>query len=167
MTMPVRGATAIAPPAPIFMNVEADIKEARLIWRPRPGNADNPRMKASEYLIYRRQGDTGTFSLIARLPVDAATYVDSGLSDGVKYIYTITSRNSEGTESEYSAKLSVQPMASPGTVRASSGRIRTISISWDEYLGQSRWVTSLPFRYQGGTLCGDYQTERAERNRIY
>ena len=136
-TMPVKGATAIAPPAPIFMNVEADIKGARLIWRARPGNSDNHFMKATEFLIYRRQGDTGPFSQIARLPVDAATYVDSGLSDGVKYIYTITSRNSEGTESEYSAKLSVQPMASPGPVKVSSGRIRTISISWDEYLDQS------------------------------
>jgi len=136
MTMPVKGATAIAPPAPIFMNVEADIKGARLIWRARPGNSDNKRMQASEYLLYRRQGE-GTFSLIARLPVDAATYVDTGLSDGVKYIYTITSRNSEGTESEYSAKLSVQPLTSPGPVKAKTGRIRTISVSWDQFLGDA------------------------------
>ena len=137
MTAPVKGATAIAPPAPIFMNTEADIKGARLIWRPRPGSSDNPGMQTSEYLIYRRKGDTGTFSLIGRVPASATTYADTGLADGVKYVYAITSRNSEGTESEYSAKLSVQPIASPGQVRADSGRIRAVPVSWDAYRGQA------------------------------
>lgn len=135
MTEAVRGGTSIAPPAPIFMNVEADIKGARLAWRPRPGGGGDPRTIPQGYGIYRRQGDNGAFALVARLPAESTAYADSGLSDGVKYVYTITTHNAEGAESEYSAKLSVTPLPTPAPVRASSGRIRQIELSWGQYPG--------------------------------
>lgn len=133
MTAPVRGGTAIAPPAPIFMNAEADIKGAILSWRPRPGAGGDPRTVPQGYRLYRRLGDAGAFSPVTRLPADAVTYADNGLSDGKKYVYTITAHNSEGAESEYSAKLSVTPLPPPNPVRAGSGRIRQIALSWDQY----------------------------------
>lgn len=133
MTLPVRGATSIAPTAPIFMNAEADIKGARLNWRPRPGATGDIRTTPSGYRVYRRQGDNSPFAMIARLPVDAVTFADTGLSEGIKYIYTITAHNNEGAESEYSAKLSVMPLPPPGKIRATGSRIRQIPLSWDQY----------------------------------
>ncbi len=133
LTPPVRGGTAIAPPPPIFMNIEPDIKRARLVWRPRSGAGGDSRTKPSGYKVYRNQGDDGAFNLIARLPVDALTYTDKNLADGVKYLYTITSHNNDGAESEYSAKLSIMPLPTPNAIRATSGNIRFVSLSWDRY----------------------------------
>lgn len=135
MTAAVRGGTAVAPSAPIFMNVEADIKGARLSWRPRPGAGGDPRTVPHGYKVYRRQGDSGAFALVSRLPAESTAYADGGLSDGVKYVYTLTAHNAEGAESEYSAKLSATPLSAPVPVRASSGRIRQIELSWDQYPG--------------------------------
>jgi fibronectin type 3 domain-containing protein/TolB-like protein len=137
MTVPVRGATSIAPPAPIFMNAEPDIKGVKLSWRPRPGAGGDPRTTPAGYRLYRRLGDSGAFALVARLPVEAVTHADSGLSDGVKYVYTITAHNSEGAESEFSAKLSTVPLPPPNPVRASSGRIRQVALSWNQYPGET------------------------------
>ena len=133
MTEAVRGATSIAPPAPIFMNAEADIKGARLTWRPRPGAGGDPRTTPYGYRLYRRQGEAGAFALVARLPVETGTYADSGLADGVRYVYTITAHNSEGAESEYSAKLGVTPLPPPNPVRAAGGGIRHVTLAWDPY----------------------------------
>lgn len=136
LSAPVRGGTAIAPPSPIFMNVEPDIKGARLVWRPRPGSGGDPRTEAQGYRVYRRQADETAFTLVARLPVDAVSYADNGLSDGVKYVYTVASHNRDGTESEYSSKLSVMPLPTPNAIRASAGKIRHVPLSWDRYPGE-------------------------------
>lgn len=133
LTPPVRGATAISPPSPIFMNVEPDIKGARLVWRPRPASGTDRRTEANGYLIYRRHGDDTAFTPVARLPFDAVSYVDNGLKDGVKYVYTITSYNRSGTESEYSSKLAVTPLPVPKAVRGAAGKIRHAPLSWDRY----------------------------------
>ncbi|MDD5284773.1 MAG: hypothetical protein PHD54_02845 [Desulfuromonadaceae bacterium] len=136
LTPPVRGGTAVAPPPPIFMNVEPDIKGSRLTWRPRPGSSGDSRTESQGYRVYRTHGDGAAFALVARLPVDAVSHADSGLSDGVKYIYTITSFNRDGTESEYSSKLSVVPLSAPNAVRVSAGKIRHVPLSWDRYPGE-------------------------------
>ena len=132
-TPPVRGGTSIAPPPPIFMNIEPDIKGARLVWRPRTGAGGDPRIVPQGFRVYRRQGVDGEFKLIARLPVNALTYADNDLNDGVKYVYTIASHNSDGTESEYSAQLSVVPFPTPNAIRTTSGKIRQVPLSWDRY----------------------------------
>jgi fibronectin type 3 domain-containing protein len=88
---------------------------------------------AQGYRVYRRQGDEGAFALAARLPLDALSYSDTGLSEGVKYVYTVTSHNRDGTESEYSSKLSVMPLPVPNAVRASAGKIRHVPLLWDRY----------------------------------
>jgi fibronectin type 3 domain-containing protein len=132
-TAPVRGATAVAPLSPIFMNVEPDIRGSRLVWRSRPGSGGDPRTEAQGYRVYRKQGEDTAFSLVTRLPVDAVSYVDSGLNDGIKYVYTITSYNREGTESDYSAKLSMVPLSSPDALKVTAGKIRHVPLSWDRY----------------------------------
>lgn len=133
LTPPVRGATAIAPPSPIFMNIEPDIKGARLVWRPRPAAGGDARAEVQGYLIYRRQGEESAFTPVARLPLDAVTYADHGLKDGVKYVYMITSFNRAGTESEFSSKLGVTPLPVPNAVSAVGGKIRHVLLSWDRY----------------------------------
>lgn len=133
LTAPVRGATAIAPPSPIFMNIEPDIKGARLIWRSRSASAGDSRTEVQGYRIYRKMGEETAFTLVARLPFDAVSYADNGLSDGMQYIYTITSHNKDGTESEYSSKLAVMPLSVPNAIRVSAGKIRHAPLSWDRY----------------------------------
>jgi fibronectin type 3 domain-containing protein len=136
LTPPVKGGTAISPPSPIFMNVEPDIKGSRLIWRPRHGAGGDIRTEAQGYRVYRKHGDDSTFNLVASLPVDAVSYADSGLSEGVKYIYAITANNRDGTESEYSSNLSVVPLPSPSAVKVSAGKIRHAPLSWARYPGE-------------------------------
>jgi fibronectin type 3 domain-containing protein len=136
LTPPVRGATAIAPPPPIFMNIEPDIKGARLVWRPRPSSGKDSRTEAKGYRVYRKQRSEASFMMVARLPADTVSYIDNGLSDGLEYIYTIASHNNDGTESEYSSKLSVIPLSIPNAVRASAGKIRHVPLSWNRYPGE-------------------------------
>ncbi|MEI6207795.1 MAG: hypothetical protein WCP20_13510 [Desulfuromonadales bacterium] len=136
LTPPVKGGTAIAPPPPIFMNIEPDIKGSRLVWRHRPSTGSDSRTEAKGYRIYRRQTDETAFKLVAHLPVDAVSYADNGLNEGVKYIYTITAHNGDGTESEYSSKLGIAPLPAPNTIRASAGKIRHVPLSWDRYAGE-------------------------------
>jgi fibronectin type 3 domain-containing protein/TolB-like protein len=136
LTPPVRGGTAIAPPSPIFMNVEPDIKGARLVWRARPGIGGDSRTEAQGYRVYRKLRNDAEFTMVARLPVDAVSYADNGLGDGMEYLYTITAHNREGTESEYSSKLSVMALAVPNAIKASAGKIRHVPLTWDRYSGE-------------------------------
>jgi fibronectin type 3 domain-containing protein/TolB-like protein len=133
MSPPVRGATAIAPPAPIFMHALPDIKGARLAWRPRPSGGDDPRMTPQGFRVYRRQGNEERFTLSAELPADLLTYVDSGLAEGTTYTYAVTAHNSDGAESEFSAHLAVTPLPPPPAPRPASGRIQQVSLVWDQY----------------------------------
>lgn len=129
----VRGETTIAPAPPIFMNVEADIRGARLTWRPRPGSSSDQRATPQGYRVYRSPSDGGALTRIADLPADAVSCSDSGLSEGVKYVYTITGYNRDGAEGDYSARLAVTPLSSPTSLRAKSGTTRQTELSWDRY----------------------------------
>ena len=75
--------------------------------------------------------------MVVQLPVENIEYYDGDLKDGIKYIYTITACNSEGAESEMSARLSVVPLHPPKQVRPLSNLIRRIPVSWDAYSGES------------------------------
>jgi fibronectin type 3 domain-containing protein/TolB-like protein len=129
----VRGETTIAPAPPIFMNVEADIRSARLTWRQRPGAGNDPRMTPQGYRIYRGLSEGSVLTKVSDLPADAVSCVDSGLSEGVKYVYLITSYNRDGVEGDYSARLGMTPLASPATPRAKSLATRQVELSWDRY----------------------------------
>lgn len=129
----IRGETTIAPAPPIFMNVEADIKGARLTWHPRPGIGSDPLTTPRGYRIYRTLSDGGAQTRVADLPADAVSCNDSGLSEGLKYIYTITSYNRDGAEGDYSARLSVTPLTAPASPRAKSLAARQVELSWERY----------------------------------
>ncbi|MFH1026679.1 MAG: hypothetical protein V1791_01620, partial [Pseudomonadota bacterium] len=137
LTAAVRGATVIAPPAPIFLNVQPDIKGARLSWRPRPGAGSVSSTVPAAFKIYRKNESDNTLVMVVQLPVESIEYYDGDLKDGIKYIYTITACNSEGAESEMSARLSVVPLHPPKQVRPLSNLIRQIPIGWDAYGGES------------------------------
>jgi fibronectin type 3 domain-containing protein/TolB-like protein len=130
----VRGETTIAPAPPIFMNVEADIRGARLTWRQRPGIGSDPHTTPQGYRIYRTLSEGEGQTRIADLPADAVSCSDSGLSEGVKYVYTITSYNRDGAEGDYSARLAVTPLTAPASPRAKSLATRQVELSWDRYV---------------------------------
>ncbi len=137
LTAPVRGATVIAPPAPIFLNIQPDIKGARLSWRARPGANSGSGSIAAGFKVYRTSDSDTSLTMVAQLPVETLEYYDGNLKDGVKYIYSLTACNREGAESELSARLSVIPLAGPKQLKPTSGFIRQISLSWDVYTAES------------------------------
>lgn len=137
LTAPVRGATVIAPPAPIFLNIQTDIKGARLSWRARPGTNTDSGSIPTGFRIYRSSDSDSSLTLVAQLPVETQAYYDVNLKDGIKYVYSLTACNREGAESELSARLSVIPLSGPKTLKATGGLIRQISLNWDVYSAES------------------------------
>lgn len=137
LTAPVRGATVIAPPAPIFLNIQPDIKGARLTWRARPSTNSDSGTMPSGFKVYRKSDSDANLAMVVQLPLETLEYYDNGLKDGIKYIYTITACNREGAESELSARLSVIPLSAPKQPKPLEGRIRQIPLNWDVYVGES------------------------------
>lgn len=132
----VRGETSVAPAPPIFMNVEADVRGARLAWRPRPVMDSDPRTTPRGYRIYRRPCEGGEQIKVADLPAESLSWDDSGLAEGARYVYTLTSYNRQGAESDFSARLGVTPLASPSSPRAHQGAERQVALSWDRYASE-------------------------------
>ena len=58
------------------------------------------------YNVYRSTVSGGPYTLMTSSPVAATTYVDSAVSAGITYYYVVTSVNSSGVESAYSAEVS-------------------------------------------------------------
>jgi len=133
MSAPVRGNTVIAPPPPIFMNVEPEIKGATLAWRPRSGTGGDPRTESTGFRIYRKQGGEAGFNQVATLPAGTSGYTDRALSDGMAYTYMVTALNRDGAESDYSSRLGVRTLPVPAPPEPASGGIRQVRITWNRY----------------------------------
>ena len=132
-TPAVRGATSVAPPAPILMNTEPDLKAVRLVWQPRPGAINDERMRPDGFRIYRSITADGSFSSIGVTSAVSTTYTDTGCEEGKIYYYKITAYNRDKAESDYSSSLSGSPLPLPKPVRTSGNRIRQIHLVWDRY----------------------------------
>lgn len=137
LTAPVRGATVIAPAAPIFLNIQPDIKGARLSWRARPGTNSGSGTIPTGFKIYRSSDSDTSLTMVAQLPAETQAYYDGGLKDGIKYVYSLTACNQEGAESELSSRLSVIPLSGPKSLKPTSGLIRQVSLNWDVYTAES------------------------------
>ena len=126
----VRGATTIAPAAPIFMNVEPALGGAVLSWRHRPFSAGDERTAPKGVRIYRRTAEEKEFLPIARAGDDPPLFHDQGLKDGGVYFYAITAFNQAGAESELSVQLSVTTPPVTSGLAATGGKVRRIPLNW-------------------------------------
>ncbi|HPX60816.1 MAG TPA: hypothetical protein PLN25_03480 [Deltaproteobacteria bacterium] len=152
MTAPVRGATAIAPLAPILMNVTTGIKSGRLAWRPRHCAGSDSRMVPAGFRVYRGQGEHGALKPIARLTLDALQFNDAGLADGQKYCYVVTSFNADNAESDNSSRLCDTTLAAPQGLKGISAKIRQVPLSWQRYAGAAEGYVL----YQSDSSDGKY-----------
>lgn len=94
----------------------------------------------TEYVIRRRQGTSGTFALIARVPAGTTHYADTTVTDGLNYYYLV--RATDGTlysDSNIAGPVRSVNDGAPALVRGvyaedrpadSGGAIR---VGWDRY----------------------------------
>ncbi|WP_305733173.1 FlgO family outer membrane protein [Trichlorobacter ammonificans] len=129
-TTAVRGATTIAPAAPIFMNAEPLLGSAVLTWRQRPFGGNDAQTTPRGVQIYRRSSAEKEFTPVTRVGEEAMTFRDQGLKDGTTYLYAMTAFNLAGAESELSVQLSVTTPPTTGGITVTSGKVRRIPLSW-------------------------------------
>lgn len=97
------------PAAPAALMAVAGDASATLRWMAAPG--------ARDYAIYRSNTDGGPYVPIAD-DVTATTYVDTGLTNGSRYFYTVQASNAAGTSAQ-ATQARVTPVSAPaaGSVR--------------------------------------------------
>jgi len=132
----VNGKTAAAPHPPIFLSVQPDIKGAHLQWRPRPQTNKEPECVEAGYKVYRKTPQEKEFKEVAVVSSENTAYSDSGLKDGVIYVYAITAFNSAKTESDFSSSLDSSTPHGVIALEAESGKIRRIPLKWSAHAGE-------------------------------
>lgn len=126
----VKGATTVAPAAPIFMNVEPLLGGAMLSWRQRPFAAGDERTTPKGIRIYRRKLSEKDFAPIGKVGDELLAYRDQGLEDGATYMYAMTAFNHAGAESEMSVHLSVNVPQLTSGLTATAGKVRRVPVRW-------------------------------------
>jgi List-Bact-rpt repeat protein/VCBS repeat protein len=115
---------------------QASAGQLQLAWTDNSNNENG-------FKIERKLGTTGTFSQIATVGVNATTYTDTNLTDGITYCYRLAAFNSAGT-SAYSAEgcgtvkstLSITKIGS-GTVTSSPAGINCGSDCSEPYVSNT------------------------------
>jgi len=141
--------TAIAPTPPATpTNVHATLitaNELDLAWNDNANNEDN-------YVIYRKTGSAGTFSLIATLPANTTSYNDTdggaGLAAGTQYVYHIQAVNISGFNDFAGVTLSTLP-AAPTQFTAVAGD-GNVDLNWNASVGATSYSV-----YRGLTPGGE------------
>lgn len=129
----VRGATSVAPAAPIFMNVEPLLGGAVLAWCQRPFSTADERIVPRGVRIYRRTAAEKEFTPVSKSGEETTRYRDQGLRDGTTYFYAMTAYNQAGAESELSVQLAVTTPPAPAGVAVQGGAVRRIQLSWQSH----------------------------------
>jgi acid phosphatase type 7 len=84
--------------------------------------------------IIERSANGGVFSVLATLPANTTSYVNTGLTTGVTYSYRVKATNSDG-ESAYAGPVSASTLSAPAAPSGLSGRAlsRTaIELTWTD-----------------------------------
>jgi hypothetical protein len=97
-------------------------------------NADN----ATNYLILRKDGESGNTNLIATLPPTATTYDDLNLTPGQRYDYHIEAVNISG-HTDF-AGLAVSTICLPPTQLTAVGGNSEITVSWNASFGATSYI---------------------------
>jgi hypothetical protein len=124
----LRYATSITvPSAPLNLTVDVDSGSVSLDWDMPINDGGAP---ITHFLIYR---GTTADSLIAYAEVDGASdsFVDTGLENGVTWIYRVKAGNSEGY-SVYSNQVSATPCTLPGAPNVQAvGEDKAVVLDWN------------------------------------
>ena len=122
---PPNGGTA--PPAPTGLTATAGSSQVSLSWTASSG--------ATSYNVKRGNTPGGPYPTV--ISVTAASYVDTGLTNGMTYYYVVSALNATG-ESGNSAEVSAMPVASvvlaslsisPSTVKGGGTATGTVTLS--------------------------------------
>ncbi len=144
-TIEARARTGLPPP--IFLDIDPDVKGARLKWRPRPG------CTASGYRIYRRE-EGMDFRAIASLSGEATAYTDKGLRENTGYSYSITSLDPREGESDSSQILVTKSLKAPDGLQVQGGKIRRVMAAWTPHPSPNIVIYKL---YRAPAKDGEYQ----------
>lgn len=114
------------PSAPLGLKgEELKVKEVPLSWQA------NVETDVSIYSIWRCDSAGEEFKNVARVE-GKNLYVDTGLNDGVSYIYKIKAENKSGLISEFSEPVTIRTKPRPEIPQGLSGEIRsgTVYLKW-------------------------------------
>ena len=126
-------APANPPPAPANLQATAGNAQVSLAWSASTG--------ATSYNVKRSATSGGPYTKIAS--PTAANYADTGLTNGTKYCYVVSSVNSSG-ESANSAEASATPTApanpppAPSNLQAAAGNAQ-VSLAWSASTGATSY----------------------------
>lgn len=117
-------------PPPIGLKAAGGVRAVELTWR-----AHSSALIAG-YEIQRRDPGTADFKLLIRIRSEAGqpvSYVDHGLADLAEYAYRVRSVSKYGLSSAAfaeAAAITAGPPPKPLGLRAESGQIRRVPLSW-------------------------------------
>ncbi|MBI5929396.1 MAG: fibronectin type III domain-containing protein [Chloroflexi bacterium] len=93
-------------------------------------------VRETAYLIERAPTSTGSWALIATLPVDSISYTNTGLTCGTPYYYRLRTYDERtNTYSSYSTITSASTIPCPnppGNFRVTSRTLTTITLGWTD-----------------------------------
>ncbi len=135
-------ATPIAPPPPVTVPVAptgltatGGNQQVVLTWTPVTG--------ATTYNIYRGTATNGQSGTPVATNVTAATYTNTGLTNGTTYFYKVRAVNSAGTgpvSNEASARPAAEaPTTAPAGLTATAGNQRIV-LSWQAVTGATSYT---------------------------
>ncbi len=118
---------AATPNTPLGFQLVADSLSSVLIkWIATP--------LATSYEIYRSNLSGTDFSLISTVNTPNTTFIDSTVSSGQTYYYTLRSINSSGVPSQLSPEKSITLVNSPSNLTATNSQ-NLIQLNWDSIGG--------------------------------
>lgn len=124
-----------APAAPANFSAKPNLNQINLSWAASSG--------ASDYLLERKKGSSGTYAQVAT--PTAAAYTDSNLEYSTLYFYRLKARNSAGSSGtvETSATTGAAPTSPPSTPSNFSGSADTtpkVTLSWTAPSGATSYL---------------------------
>ncbi len=150
---------AINGPTPLVIVEITNNTEVPLSWSDNTANEDN-------YIIERKIGESGTYSVIATLPADTTSYVDTGLTPDTRYCYQVKAYSATLGSSPYSneacAKTTFIDPAPPsltfqyGAVTSGDDYAEAIAVGPDNHPVVTGFIT-------GDGTSFDYYTIKLDR----
>jgi fibronectin type 3 domain-containing protein/TolB-like protein len=122
----VSAVTKALPQAPAGVKaVSGEVKKVSVVWD------KNPEADIKEYIVHRRKSDEKDFEEISS--TKETSYIDSGLKDGMEYIYALQARDNDSLLSRLAAPVvaKTKPLPQKPAGLKISDKDGKKTISWD------------------------------------